>query len=274
MSGLAAINAQRSTSRSVRLDALLVERGLVESRTRAQALVLAGLVRVGGEVAGKAGQKVSADAELSVDGGSRFVSRAGEKLDYALDAFGVSVEGRDCMDAGASTGGFTDVLLGRGARRVVSVDVGYGQFDWRLRNDPRVFVMERTNVRHLSGEDLPFEPDLLVADLSFISLFVALENVLRTTPGLREAILLVKPQFEAGPEHVSRGGLVREPAARAATIRAVAEAFAPSGFGAVGVTRSPVVGRKSGNREYPIHLLRGSATVLSEEEVLAVVEEA
>jgi 23S rRNA (cytidine1920-2'-O)/16S rRNA (cytidine1409-2'-O)-methyltransferase len=272
LSGTALISATRANG--LRLDALLVERGLAESRTRAQALVLAGLVRVGGEVAGKAGQKVAPDAELSVEGGSRFVSRAGEKLDHALDAFELSVEGRDCLDAGASTGGFTDVLLRRGAGHVLSVDVGYGQFDWRLRNDARVTVMERTNVRHLCGGDLPFEPDLLVADLSFISLVVALEKVLRTTPEIREAVLLVKPQFEAGPEHVSRGGIVRDPAARAGAIRSVAEAFAPLGFGAVGVTRSPVAGRKSGNLEYPIHLVRGSETTLSEEEMLAVVEEA
>ena len=223
---------------------------------------------------GKAGQKVRPDAELSVEGGSRFVSRAGEKLDHALDAFGIPVEGRDCLDAGASTGGFTDVLLRRGAGRVLSVDVGYGQFDWRLRNDPRVTVMERTNVRYLSGEDLPFEPDLLVADLSFISLDVALENVLRTTPGIREAVLLVKPQFEAGPENISRGGVVREAEARAGAVRGVAESFARLGFGAAGVARSPVAGRKSGNREYPIHLLRGSGMALAEEDVLAVVEEA
>ena len=223
---------------------------------------------------GKAGQKVRPDAELSVEGGSRFVSRAGEKLDHALDAFGIPVEGRDCLDAGASTGGFTDVLLRRGAGRVLSVDVGYGQFDWRLRNDPRVTVMERTNVRYLSGEDLPFEPDLLVADLSFISLDVALENVLRTTPGIREAVLLVKPQFEAGPENISRGGVVREAEARAGAVRGVAEAFARLGFGAAGIARSPVTGRKSGNREYPLHLLRGSGMALAEEDVLAVVVEA
>ena len=274
MSGTAAINGSRATSQSTRLDALLVERGLAESRTRAQALVLAGLVRVGGEVAGKAGQKVAADADLRVEGGSRFVSRAGEKLDHALEAFGIGVDGRDCLDAGASTGGFTDVLLQRGAGRVLSVDVGYGQFDWRLRNDPRVTVMERTNVRNLSGGDLPFEPDLVVADLSFISLFIALENVLRTTPGVREAVVLVKPQFEAGPEHVSRGGVVREPAARAAAVRSVAEAFGSLGFGTVAVTRSPIAGRKSGNREYPIHLLKGSPTRVSEEEVARVVVEA
>lgn len=220
----------------------------------------------------KAGRSVPAGAEVSVEGGSRFVSRAGEKLDHALDAFGIAVRGRSGLDAGASTGGFTDVLLRRGARRVVSVDVGYGQFDWGLRNDERVTVMERTNVRRLSGEDLPFEPDLLVADLSFISLVVALENVLRTTPSVREAVLLVKPQFEVGPEQVSRGGLVREPAARAAAVRGVAAAFARSGFGAVGVARSPVAGRKSGNREYPVHLVRGVAATLTEGEILAVVE--
>lgn len=231
-------------------------------------------MRVGGEVAGKAGSKVPADVDLTVEGGSRFVSRAGEKLDHALDSFDISVEGRDCVDAGASTGGFTDVLLRRGAARVLSVDVGYGQFDWRLRNDPRVTVMERTNIRYLSGEDLPFEPDLLVADLSFISLDVALKNVFETTPGIREAVLLVKPQFEAGPEHVSRGGLVRETRARAAAVLGVADAFRPVGFGAVGITRSPIVGRKSGNREYPVHLLRGSEMVLTEEDVLAVAEEA
>ena len=250
-----------------------MERGLAENRTRAQALVLAGLVRVGGEVAGKAGQKVPADAELAVEGGSRFVSRAGEKLDPALDDFGIVVEGRDCLDAGASTGGFTDVLLKRGARRVLSVDVGYGQFDWRLRNDTRVTVLERTNVRYLSGGDLAFEPDLVVADLSFISLGVALGNLFATTPRIREAVLLVKPQFEAGPEHVSRGGLVREAAARAGVVWSVAEAFASFGFGAVGITRSPVAGRRSGNREYPIHVSRGAAITLSEEEVLRVVEE-
>ena len=274
MSATAAINGSRATSKSTRLDALIVERGLAESRTRAQALVLAGLVRVGGEVAGKAGQKIAVDADVRVEGGSQFVSRAGEKLDHALEAFGIGVEGRDCLDAGASTGGFTDVLLRRGAGRVLSVDVGYGQFDWRLRNDPRVTVMERTNVRNLSGEDLLFEPDLVVADLSFISLDVALANVLRTTPGVREAVVLVKPQFEAGPEHVSRGGVVREPAARAAAVLSVAEAFDSLGFGTVAVTRSPIAGRKSGNREYPIRLLKGSPTRVSEEEVARVVEEA
>jgi 23S rRNA (cytidine1920-2'-O)/16S rRNA (cytidine1409-2'-O)-methyltransferase len=258
---------------SVRLDALLVQRALAESRTRAQALILAGAVRVEGEVVTKAGFRVREDADLRVEVSSEssFVSRAGEKLAHALELFGIEVEGRDCLDAGASTGGFTDVLLGRGATRVIAVDVGYGQLDWGLRNDPRVSVMERTNVRYLSGEDLPFGPDLLVADLSFISLSVALENLLSTTPSIGEAVVLVKPQFEAGPERVSRGGLVRDPSARAATVGKVVEAFEPLGFGSVGVARSPVAGRKAGNVEYPLWLLRGGQATLDEEQILAVV---
>lgn len=256
-----------------RLDALLAERGLAESRARAQALVMAGLVKVDGEVARKAGARVPPGAELTVEGGKTYVSRAGEKLAHALDVFGVPVEGRDCLDAGASTGGFTDVLLRRGARRVVSVDVGYGQFDWRLRNDARVHVMERTNVRRLGGDELPFRPDLLVADLSFISLAVALEGLVSTATELRELVLLVKPQFEAGPENVGRGGLVRDPEARAGAVRFVVRAFQRLGFGAVGLTRSPVAGRKSGNREYPLHLVRGVPTALAEEEIDRVVAE-
>ena len=221
----------------------------------------------------KAGHRVSPDAGITIDSprGSSFVSRAGEKLAHALDAFGMEVEGRDCLDAGASTGGFTDVLLRRGARRVIAVDVGYGQLDWRLRNDSRVVVMERTNVRYLSGEDLAFGPDLLVADLSFISLVVALRNLLATTPSVDEAVVLVKPQFEAGPEHVGRGGLVRDPAVRAAVVRGAAEAFEAVGFGAVEVARSPVAGRRAGNVEYTLHLLRGAETALDEERILTVV---
>jgi 23S rRNA (cytidine1920-2'-O)/16S rRNA (cytidine1409-2'-O)-methyltransferase len=258
---------------SPRLDALLVERGLVESRARAQALVLSGAVRVRGEVVTKAGSRVALDAAVSVELSkeSTFVSRAGEKLDHALNAFSVEGKGRDCLDAGASMGGFTDVLLKRGARRVVAVDVGYGQLDWGLRNDPRVTVMERTNVRHLSGQDLPFAPDLLVADLSFISLIVALSNLLSTTPSIREAILLVKPQFEAGPEQVGRGGLVRDIAVRAAVVRGVAEAFELLDFGAVDVARSPVAGRRAGNVEYTLRLLKGVEATLDEERILAVV---
>src|SRR5215213_7239364 len=241
-----------------RLDVLLVERGLAESRSRAEALILSGTVRVGDRIVTKAGSRIAPDEALHVEAKVRFVSRAGEKLDAALEEFGVVVEGRACLDAGASTGGFTDVLLQRGAGRVIAVDVGYGQFAWSLRNDPRITVMERTNVRRLTGEDLPFEPDLLVADLSFISLAVALEGLFATTPGLREAVLLVKPQFEAGPEAVGRGGLVRDKEVHTVVILGVAEYFGSLGFGAIGVMRGAVAGRKSGNVEYPIHLARGA----------------
>jgi 23S rRNA (cytidine1920-2'-O)/16S rRNA (cytidine1409-2'-O)-methyltransferase len=254
-----------------RLDALLVEHGLAQNRSRAGALILSGSVRVGDRIVTKAGSRIAPDEPLSVETKERFVSRAGEKLDAALNEFGVEVEGRSCLDAGASTGGFTDVLLQRGANRVLSVDVGYGQFAWSLRKDPHVSVMERTNVRRLTGEDLPFEPDLLVADLSFISLVVALERLFSTTPSLREAVLLVKPQFEAGPEAVGRGGLVRDPKVHAAVILGVAEAFGKLGFGAVGVARGAVAGRKSGNVEYPVHLVRGARSTLDESRVGKVV---
>jgi len=254
-----------------RLDALLVERGLAESRSRAEALILSGTVRVGDRIVTKASSRVAPDEPLFVETRERFVSRAGEKLDAALNAFGVRVEGRSCLDAGASTGGFTDVLLQRGAERVLAVDVGYGQFAWSLRNDPRVTVMERTNVRRLAGEDLPFEPDLLVADLSFISLPVALDRLFSTTPSLGEAVLLVKPQFEAGPEAVGRGGLVRDRKVHAAVILGVTESVSALDYGAVGVMRGAVAGRKSGNVEYPVHLVRGASSTLDESRVGQVV---
>ncbi len=255
-----------------RLDALLVEQGLAETKSRAQALILSGAVRVGDRVVTKAGSRVAVHEPLSVERGARFVSRAGEKLDGALEEFGIEVAGRSCLDAGASTGGFTDVLLRRGAQRVLAIDVGYGQLDWSLRNEERVMVMERTNVRHLTGEDLPFRPDLLVADLSFISLTVALERLFRTTPSLREAVLLVKPQFEAGPELVGRGGVVRDVGVRVGVISRVASFFEALGFGARGVARGAVAGRRAGNREYPLHLVRGAACALDEAGIRETVE--
>ncbi len=254
-----------------RLDVLLVEQGLVDSRSQAQGLILSGSVRVGERVVTKAGFRVAPDEPLAVVRRDGFASRAGEKLDGAIKEFGVSVAGRVCLDAGASTGGFTDVLLRRGARVVLAVDVGYGQLDWSLRNDPRVVVMERTNIRHLTGDRLLSDPDLLVADLSFISLSVALEGLLTTTPSLREAILLVKPQFEVGPELVGRGGLVRDPEVHAAVIRRLTRFFAALDFGTVGLTRALLPGRRSGNREYPLHLVRGEETALDETRVAEVV---
>ena len=257
-----------------RLDTLMVERGLAETRSRAQGLILAGAVRAGDRVVTKAGTRFPPNQPLSVVGGNRFVSRAGEKLDAALEDFGIEVAGRPCLDAGASTGGFTDVLLKRGARRVLSVDVGYGQLDWSLRQDPRVTVLERTNVRHLKGEDLPFGPDLLVADLSFISLAVALRTLVSTTPSLREAVVLVKPQFEAGPDLVGRGGVVGDPGVRADVVLGVVVSFADLGFGAVDLAPAAVTGRKSGNQEYPLRLLRGAEAVLGEGRVREVVSDA
>ena len=250
---------------------MLVERGLAESRSQAEALILSGTVRVGDRVVTKAGSRIADDEPLSVETGQRFVSRAGEKLDAALDEFGLDVEGSSCLDAGASTGGFTDVLLRRGASRVLAVDVGYGQFAWSLRNDSRVSVMERTNVRRLAGGDLPFGPGLLVADLSFISLAVALERLFSTTPSLRDAVLLVKPQFEAGPAAVGRGGLVRDPQVHASVILGVVEFFGALGFGALGVARGALAGRKSGNVEYPVHLVRGAGSTVDESRVGEVV---
>src|SRR5579864_5259481 len=201
-----------------RLDVLLVERGLAESRTQAQAFVLAGLV-AGHD---KPGEQVDEAVELELKGRPPYVSRGGEKLAHALDALGVDPSGLDCLDVGASTGGFTDVLLQRGAARVIAVDVGYGQLHERLRSDPRVTVLERTNARAL--EELPFAPQLVVCDVSFISVRVALPAVFRLAAPGWQAVVLVKPQFEAGRADVGKGGVVRDEAVRARVVREVAEA--------------------------------------------------
>ena len=195
----------------VRLDTLLAERGLFPSRARAAASVLAGEVRLGPgrERAAKPGQMVAADVDVAVDDRPRYVSRGGTKLANALDALGLDVAGRRAIDAGASTGGFTDVLLQRGAEHVVAVDVAYGELDWGLRNDDRVTVLERTNVRALSPSDLPYAPDLLVADLSFISLRKVLPALLGCMAPCFDALVMVKPQFEVGKGRVGGGGVVR-----------------------------------------------------------------
>jgi 23S rRNA (cytidine1920-2'-O)/16S rRNA (cytidine1409-2'-O)-methyltransferase len=232
-----------------RLDVLLVERGLAESRAQAQALVLAGLVR--GHA--KPGEQVDEAAELEVEAPPPYVSRAGHKLANALDAFGLDVSGLDCLDVGASTGGFTDVLLQRGAARVVALDVGYGQLHPRLRADPRVTVMERTNARALT--ELPFAPQLVVCDVSFISVRVALPPALAlAAPGWR-ALVLVKPQFEAGRVDVPRGGVVRDPEVRRRVVREVAEAARSWGAEPAGVVDSGLPGPK-GNREFVLHLVQ------------------
>ncbi len=230
-----------------RLDTLLVERGLAETRSQAQALVLAGLV----PGYSKPGQQVEETAELTVERPPRFVSRGGEKLANALRELRVDVTGRDCADVGASTGGFTDCLLQAGAARVVAVDVGYGQLHPRLRADPRVTVLERTNVRELRA--LPFAPDLVVCDVSFISVTKALPPVLALAKPGWEALVLVKPQFEAGREHV-RKGVVRDPAVWEEVLRRVVGAARAWGAETAGVVDSGLPGPK-GNREFFVHLV-------------------
>jgi len=231
-----------------RLDVLLVERGLAESRSQAQALVLAGLVR-GFD---KPGERVDDDVPIDVERPPRYVSRGGEKLANALDAVAVDVRGRDCLDVGASTGGFTDVLLERGAKRVVAVDVGYGQLHPRIRDDPRVTVLERTNVRELL--ELPFAPDLIVCDVSFISVRTALPPALRLAAPGWEALVLVKPQFEAGRGDVGKGGVVRDPAVHRRVLRDVARAALEWGAETRAVVDSGLPGPK-GNREFFLHLV-------------------
>ena len=229
-----------------RLDVLLVERGLAETRSQAQALVLAGLV----PGYDKPGHQVDEDAALAVERGPRFVSRGGDKLDNALDAFGIDVGGLDALGVGASTGGFTDVLLQRGAARVIAVDVGYGQLHPRLRDDPRVTVLERTNARAL--ERLPFAPELIVCDVSFISVRTALPPALRLAAPGWQAVVLVKPQFEAGRAEAGKG-VVRDPAVRARVAREVAEAALGWGAQVLGAVDSGVPGPK-GNRELFLYL--------------------
>ena len=233
-----------------RIDALLAERGLVPSRARGAEEVRAGRVRVGrgGARAQKPSQLVAADAELEVDPGPGYVSRGGLKLDRALDELGIEVAGRDCLDVGASTGGFTDCLLRRGAARVIAVDVGQGQLEWRLRRDDRVTVLERTNARRLDAATLPFRPDLATVDVSFIGLAKVLPAVAACLAPEGDVLALVKPQFELRPADVGRGGVVRDPAARRAAILSVAEAADRLGLGVRGVASSGLPGPK-GNQE-------------------------
>ncbi len=252
--------------RRLRLDAELVRRGLARSREHATELILAGRVKVSGAVAGKAATGVTTDlAIVVIDDPDRpdYVSRGGHKLAGALEAFapsGLVVEGRRCLDAGASTGGFTDVLLRHGAREVVAVDVGYGQLAWRIRQDERVRVHDRTNVRDLTL-DLIGEPvDVVVGDLSFISLALVLDPLLGVTAPDGDLALMVKPQFEVGKDRVGKGGVVRDPGLRAETVVGVADAAAARGWGAQMVTTSPLPG-PSGNVEFFLWLRRGPAVV-------------
>jgi 23S rRNA (cytidine1920-2'-O)/16S rRNA (cytidine1409-2'-O)-methyltransferase len=235
----------------VRLDQALVAQGLVPSRQRAQAMVRAGLVRVAGAVADRPDQLVDPDVGIDLDRVKTYVSRGGDKLAAALASFGIDPAGRVCLDVGASTGGFTDLLLQRGAARVIAVDVGYGQLAWSLRQDPRVTVLERVNIRHL--DRLPVPADLAVIDVSFISLRLVLPRVrdLLSPPG--DVVALVKPQFEVGKGAVGKGGIVRDPDQHRrvlSELRAFAEA---NGYEIAGEIPSPILGAK-GNREFLLHL--------------------
>jgi 23S rRNA (cytidine1920-2'-O)/16S rRNA (cytidine1409-2'-O)-methyltransferase len=236
-----------------RLDELVVLRGLASSRERARALILAGQVTVDGGIASKAGAQVDETAVVAlVTPDHPYVGRGGLKLAHALDAFQISVAGREALDIGASTGGFTDVLLQRGAARVVALDVGHGQLDWRIRNDPRVVVIEHFNARHLTPSDLPAPVDFVSIDVSFISLrhiFPVLPPVLRSPA---DVVALVKPQFEAGRSEVG-GGVIRDEAIRARVVDEIRGAGAAVGLTPAGVTPSPVTGQK-GNVEFLLHL--------------------
>lgn len=239
--------------RRERLDARLVVLGLAESRQRAQALIRAGQVLVDDVPRDKPATQVMPDARIRIRGERLpYVSRGGLKLQGGLDAFGVDPTGLVCADLGASTGGFTDCLLQRGAARVYAIDVGYGQLAWKLRQDERVVVMERTNARHLDG--LPEPIGLVVADLSFISVTRMLPAILRIGGPDAQAVLLIKPQFEAGPGGVGKGGKVKSDAVRAAAIADVLAACEAAGLQALGTVPSPIAGAKAGNVEELVHL--------------------
>jgi 23S rRNA (cytidine1920-2'-O)/16S rRNA (cytidine1409-2'-O)-methyltransferase len=238
----------------MRLDHLLVTRGLAPSRERARALILAGQVRVNGHPATKAGHDVRDDADVQVAVPDHpYVGRGGLKLAHALDTFGIDVRDVVALDVGASTGGFTDVLLQRGARQVVALDVGHGQLDWKLRTDPRVVVREHVNARHLADDDLPGPFDIVTIDVSFISLRQILPVVPRRLSPLGDVVALVKPQFEAGRADVGKGGLVTDPAVHARVLEEVRQAARALGLTPMADTPSPITGT-TGNQEFLLHL--------------------
>lgn len=250
------------TSRKTRLDLLLVERGLADSRTRAQALILAGQVQVRGCPDAKAGTRVPVDAELHINAPDHpWVSRGGIKLDHALSAFRIDVSGRVALDIGASTGGFTDVLLTRGATRVVAVDVGRGQLHWKLRSDPRVTLHEGVNARALTIADVPdltTRADIITIDVSFISL----KHIFPTLPALLsqqgDVVALVKPQFEAGRDDVGEGGIVRDPTVHQRVVEQVTLYASEVGLTRLGLIESPITGSE-GNAEFLMHLAHSRA---------------
>ena len=258
-----------------RLDVLLVKRGLVETREKAKTTLMAGLVLVNGQKIDKAGTMVKEDAELRVLGDAiPYVSRGGLKLEKAMKTFNISMEGKVAADIGASTGGFTDCALQRGAVKVFAIDVGYGQLAWKLRSDPRVVNMERTNIRYVRPEDIGELLDFASIDVAFISLTKVLEPARALLKDTGEIVALIKPQFEAGRGNVGKKGVVRDPEIHREVIRAVIDYSREIGFFPKGLTFSPIKGPE-GNIEYLVHLAQsGESSVLTEEAIDEIVDEA
>jgi 23S rRNA (cytidine1920-2'-O)/16S rRNA (cytidine1409-2'-O)-methyltransferase len=247
----------KEKSPKMRLDVLLVDRGLVASRERARALILAGAVLVNEETVDKAGALIAEGAAIRIRGEDHpYVSRGGVKLKGALDTFGIPVVGLSALDVGASTGGFTDCLLQEGARKVYAVDVGYGQIAWKLRNDPRVVLFERTNIRHFSGVGVEEPVDIAVIDTSFISLTLVIPSVLQFVREGGTILALVKPQFEVGKGEVGKKGVVRDPAIHLRVVGELAAFFAEQGLSVRGTCESPLTGPE-GNKEFFIWAVKG-----------------
>jgi 23S rRNA (cytidine1920-2'-O)/16S rRNA (cytidine1409-2'-O)-methyltransferase len=246
----------------LRLDKFLVENGLAASRERAQALILAGKVLVDEQKVDKAGAQVEATASIRLLGEDiKYVSRGGLKLERALEHWGIDVRAKGCLDVGASTGGFTDCLLQHGAARVIAIDTGYGQLDFKLRQDPRVLLLEKTNARYLTPEAMTESVDFIAMDVSFISATLVLPAVVRSAfaeipaqPVGRQLVVLVKPQFEAGREHVGKGGIIRDPAVHAAAVEKVTRCLLELAFRDIEVIESPILGAE-GNREFLLHAI-------------------
>lgn len=233
-----------------RLDVLLVDRGLAETREQAKRLVMAGQVLVDGHASPKAGHRIPSDAEIAVKDQARFVSRGGDKLEAAFEAFALNVAGLTCLDVGASTGGFTDCMLQHGAAQVIAIDVGTAQLHWKMRKDPRVISIEKFNVRHLKPEDLPTAPQFATFDVSFISLTLVMPPVIQALTASAELVTLIKPQFEAGKEQVEKGGVVRDPLVREQVVGRIKDfGVREQGLEWLGVRESPVHG-PAGNIEF------------------------
>ena len=260
-------------SNKTRLDVLLVERGLEQTRQRAQAMIMSGLVFVDGQRVDKAGTAVPNDAQIEVRGNTlRYVSRGGLKLEKAMTTFGLKLDGCICADIGASTGGFTDCMLQNGAKKVYAVDVGYGQLDWKLRSDERVVCMERTNARYLTHEQIPDELDFASVDVSFISLKLILPALAGLLKPDGHAVCLVKPQFEAGREKVGKKGVVRELSTHIEVVEMIVGYARSIGFRTLHLSYSPIKGPE-GNIEYLLHISKDESKTDEEFDIKALVEE-